>query len=119
MTTGSIANLGAAMKTIVGLTGPKAMPPVERLALLLLADRMAAGAAMIDLGWLHGLLGTDDPSQARAAVEGLARRGHLLLSRWRDDAAYAGSTIATADEIAEARKAHGCDWQFENWTGAT
>src|SRR5690606_30787923 len=119
MTIGSTANIAAALEAIKESRSPGAMPPIERLALLLISDRLGMGATQLDVRTLHALLGTEDPSEAKEAVTALSRRGLLLLSRWRDDVAFIGSTIATEQEISDARRALGCDWHFIKWTGAT
>lgn len=120
MTIGSTANLAAAYDVLRTWRGRSwALEPVHRLALMLLADRFGAGAALVDFGEMHHLLGTDDPSVARSAIEWLARSGLVRLSDWRGDSAFAGSTIATEQEIADARRSIGCDWPFENWAGKT
>lgn len=119
MTIGSSANLSAAFDTLRGWYGrPQALEPVHRLTLLLIADAFGMGAAFVDPAKLHHLVGVD-PDEVKSAIEWLARCGLIRLSAWRNGLAFAGSTIATEQEIAVARSGLGCDWPFENWTGKT
>ncbi len=119
MTIGSTANIAAAFDVLGAWRGPRALEPVHRLALLLISESFGSGAAYVDASKLHHMLGTGDPSEAISAVEWLARCGLIRLTGWHEDAALAGSVIATEREIAAARDHLGCPWPFENWTGET
>jgi len=119
MTIGSTANIAAAYDVLRTWHGSRSLEPVHRLALLLIADSFGSGATYVDASKLHHMLGTDDPSDARSAIEWLAGCGLIRLSEWHDGIALAGSTIATEREIADARDRLHCPWPFENWAGVT
>lgn len=120
MTTGSTANLAFAFETLCASRPPQRpnLEPLHRLVLILVSDQFGGGAAMLDADELHRLCGSDDPTEIEDALKHLAARGLIRLSRIVEGRAFAGSTIATEAEIADARNALGCQWPFENWTGA-
>lgn len=119
MTIGSTANLGFAFETMRRSRGHVPLGPEHRLALILLADKFGMGAAMVEISEMHQLLGTEDPSHVEGILARLAASGFIRLTKFHEDTAFAGSTIATDAEIAVARRHLQCDWPFHNWAGET
>lgn len=114
MTIGSTANIASAFNV---LRNHPPLKPLHRLALILISDGFGMGAAKVDCSKLDHLLGTEDHADARSAVEHLAACGYIRLSDWHGDVAFAGSLIATEQEIANVRSHLDCAWPFVNWTG--
>ncbi|MER8540265.1 hypothetical protein NKH17_12500 [Mesorhizobium sp. M1334] len=119
MTIGSTANIAFAFETIRKTGRPFLLGPEHRLALILLSDRFGMGASMIDIGEMHRLLGTEDPSHVKGILARLAVAGVIRLTQFVDDTVFAGSSIATEAEIADVRRHLRCDWPFHNWAGET
>ena len=117
MTIGSLANLAFAFNTIRDASGPKSLSPVERLALILIYDRLGMGAGEINVRQMHGYLGTDDPSAAESTLISLARRGLIRMTAFEDGAAFVATAIADEREIANVREHDGCRQPFHDWTG--